>query len=139
MKRFIASLLCVLLLAPGCAASRTPRVQTTPQAPVKAADREVLAEFAGQLRIGSRVKATITGNRIVRGTLMKRTDQALVLQPRARVAEPLIEVPFDALLALEQEEKSSGSTGRGIAIGAGVGAGVALGVLFLLASVLWSD
>jgi hypothetical protein len=139
MKRFIASLLCVLLLAPGCAASRTPRVQTAPQATVKVADREVLAEFAGQLRIGSRVRATITGNRIVRGTLMKRTDHALVIQPRARVAEPLIEVPFDELLALEQEEKSSGSTGRGIAIGAGVGAGVALGVLFLLASVLWSD
>ena len=126
MKRCIASLLCVLLLAPGCAASRTPRVQTAPQAPVKVADREVLAEFAGQLRIGSRVKATVTGHRTVRGTLVKRTDQALVIQPRGRVAEPLIEVPFDELIALEQEATSSGGNARAVAIGAGVGAGAAL-------------
>ncbi len=139
MKRFIASLLCVLLLSPGCVTSRTPRVQTTPQGPARVAEREVLAYFAGQLRIGSRVKATITGNRIVRGTLVKRTDQALVIQPRGRVAEPLIEVPFDELLALDQEVTSSGGTARAVAIGAGVGAGAALGVLFLLAAVLWGN
>lgn len=139
MKRCIASLLCVLLLAPGCAASRTPRVQTAPQAPVKVADREVLAEFAGQLRIGSRVKATVTGHRTVRGTLVKRTDHALVIQPRGRVAEPLIEVPFDELLALDQEVTSSGGNARAVAIGAGVGAGAALGVLFLLAAAFWGD
>ena len=105
MKRFMASLLCVLLLAPGCVTSRTPRVQATPQGPARVADGEVLADFAGQLRIGSRVKATITGNRTIRGTLVKRTDQALVIQPRTRVAEPLVEVPFAELLALEQEAR----------------------------------
>jgi hypothetical protein len=139
MKRFTALLLCVGLVAPGCMTSQTHRMQTAPPVPARVADREVLADFAGQLRIGSRVKATITGNRIVRGTLLKRTDQALVIQPRARVAEPLIEVPFDDLLALEQEGPSSGGTGRAAAIGAGVGAGAALGVLFLLAAVFWAD
>ena len=103
MKRFFASLLCVLLLAPGCATSGTPRVQTTPQVSARAADQEVLAGFAAQLRIGSRVKATLTGDRTIRGTLLKRTDRSLVIQPRTRVAEPLVEVPFDDLLALEEE------------------------------------
>ena len=127
MKRFMASLLCVLLLAPGCVdesdasrASRAARAGTDRR-------REVLAGFAGQLRIGSRVRATITGNRTIRGTLVKRTDQALVIQPRTRVAEPLVEVPFAELLALEQEVPSSGGTGRAVAIGVGVGVGAALG------------
>jgi len=139
MKRFIALLLCVGLVAPGCATSQTPRVQTARPTPARVADRDVLADYAGQLRLGSRIKATTTDNRIVRGTLVKRTDQALVIQPRTRVAEPLIEVPFDELLALEQEvpSPSGASTGRAVAIGAGVGAGAALGVLFLLFAVLW--
>lgn len=137
MTRFIALLLCVGLAAPGCAMNHTARVQTAP-APV-VSDRAVLADFAGQLRIGSHVRATVTGNRTIRGTLLKRTDRAIVIQPRGRVAEPLVEVRFNELLALEQETPSSGSTGRAIAIGAGVGAGAAIGTLFLIAALLWGD
>jgi hypothetical protein len=135
MRRFIASLLCVLLVAPGCATGGAPRAQATPRAPSRTADRDVLGDFARQLPIGSRIRATIAGNHVIRGTLLKRTDQALVIQPRARVAEPLIEVPFTNLLALEQEIPSNG-TGRAVAIGVGVGVGAALGVLFLLAALL---
>jgi hypothetical protein len=137
MTRFIALLLCVGLAAPGCAMNHTARVQTAP-APV-VSDRAVLADFAGQLRIGSHVRATVTGNRTIRGTLLKRTDRAIVIQPRGRVAEPLVEVRFNELLALEQETPSSGNTGRAIAIGAGVGAGAAIGTLFLIAALLWGD
>jgi hypothetical protein len=135
MKRFTASFLCVLLLASGCVTSRPPRVHTTPQVPAMTADANVLAGFAGQLRIGSRIKATVTGNRTVRGTLVKRTDQALVIQPRTRVAEPLVEVPFAELLALEQENPSSG-TGRAVAIGVGVGVSAAVVTLYVLALLL---
>lgn len=134
MKRFIASLLCLLLAAPGCATS-TARVQTAPSVPVSATDPSVLADFARQLPLGSRIKATVSGNHVMRGTLLKRTDQALVIQPRARVAEPPVEVAFANLIALEQEIPSSG-TGRAVAIGVGVGVGAALGVLFLLAALL---
>ncbi len=134
MKRFIASVLCVLLAAPGCATGMA-RVQTTPTVPVRAADPSVLGDFARQLPLGSRIRATLSGNHVIRGTLLKRTDQALVIQPRARIAEPPVEVPFANLLAIEQELPSSG-TGRAVAIGVGVGVGAALGVLFLLAALL---
>jgi hypothetical protein len=136
MKRSMASLLCLLILSSGCMTTRTPRVQAAPQTSARAADGEVLAEFASQLRIGARVKATVTGNRTIRGTLVKRTDQALVIQPRTRVAEPLLEVPFADLLALEQEVPSSGGSGRAIAIGVGVGIGAAVGTLWVLALLL---
>jgi hypothetical protein len=139
MKRFFASLLCVLLLAPGCVTSRTPRVQSTPQGSARSADRDVLAGFAAHLQIGSGVKATVTGNRTIRGTLLKRTDQSLVIQPRARIAEPLVEVPFDDLLALEQETPSSRGTVRAVALGVGVGVSAAIATLYVLAALLGGD
>jgi hypothetical protein len=134
MKRFIASLLCVLLAAPGCATGMT-RVQTTPRTPVSTADPSVLGDFARQLPLGSRVRVTVTGNRVIRGTLLKRTDQALVIQPRARIAEPPVEVPFANLISLEQDMPSS-NTGRAVAIGVGVGVGAALAFLMLIAAAL---
>jgi hypothetical protein len=137
MTRFIALFLCLALSASGCAMNHSARVQTAPAPAVS--DATVLADFASQLKVGSDVRATITGNRTVRGTLLKRTDRAIVIQPRTRVAEPLMEVPFDELLALEQLTPSSGSTGRAIAIGAGVGAGAAIGTLFLVAALLWGS
>ena len=135
MRRFLASMLCVLLVAPGCATGRAPRAQTAPQAPSSTVALDALGDFARQLPVGSRVRATTAGNHVIRGTLVKRTDQALVIQPRVRVAEPLVEVPFANLLALEQETPSSG-TGRAVAIGVGVGVGAALGFLFLMAALL---
>jgi hypothetical protein len=135
MKRFIAALLCLSVVAPGCATSQTPRMQTAPQAPTSSADRDVLANFAAQLPLGARVKATLTDNRTIRGTLVKRTDKTIVLQPRARVPEPLVEVPFDHLIVLEPETPSGG-LGRAVVIGVGVGVGATLGTLLLLAALL---
>jgi hypothetical protein len=57
------------------------------------------------------------------------------VQPRTRIPEPLVEVPFENLVALEQE-LPSGGTARAIAIGVGVGVSAALGMLFLLAATL---
>ena len=135
MKRWMASLLCVVLVVPGCATSQTPRVQAAPQSLTRPTEQEVLSEFAAQLPLGSRVKATLDGNRTIRGTLVRRTDKAIVVQPRTRIPEPLVEVPFASLVALEQERPSNG-TGRAIAIGVGVGVGAALGMIFLLAALL---
>jgi hypothetical protein len=98
-------------------------------------DGAVLGDFARQIPLGSRIRATTVGHRTIRGTLVKRSERALVIQPHVRVAEPPIEVPFNTLLALEQEVPSSG-TGRAVAIGVGVGVGAALGILFLLAALL---
>jgi hypothetical protein len=136
MKRLLALVLCAGLAAPGCATSQASRLQTSPQVLSSGTDRTVLADFARQLPVGARVRATTASNNTIRGTLLKTTDTAIVVQPRARIAEPLVEIPFKDLMALEQENPRNGSsTGRAIAIGASVGAGAALGVLFVLAAI----
>ena len=100
-------------------------------------ERAVLSDYARALPIGTRVRAVAADNRKVRGTLVKRTDSAIVIQPRTRVAEAFVEIPFDELVSLEQEMPSSG-TGKAVAAGMAAGAGAALGVILLLIA-LWGD
>jgi len=142
MKKLIAFILVLGLTAPGCATAQRPRFQEQPKAAQSesmqsARERELLAEFARQLPSGARVRVSDTNRRVIRGTLIKATDTAVVIQPRGRVPEPIVEVPFTNLVALEQEQPSSGaSVGRAIAIGAGAGAAAALGVILILVATL---
>jgi hypothetical protein len=134
MKRFLAVFLCALIAAPACATSRGPRLQTAPIETRGSADRAVLAEFAKQLPLGTRVRAR-TDDRTIRGTLLKVTDTSVFVQPRTRLAEPLQEITFNQLLALEQDIPGSGNAGRTAAIAAAAAAGATLGVLLILAAI----
>jgi len=142
MNRIIALILVLGLVAPACASAQRPRFQEQPKPPQSesvqsARERELLAEFARQLPAGARVRVSDTNKRVIRGTLIKTTDTAVVIQPRGRVPEPIVEIPFTNLSALEQEQPSSGaSVGRAIAIGAGAGAAAALGVILILIATL---
>jgi hypothetical protein len=142
MKKLIACMLVLGLVAPACATAQRPRFQEQPKAAASesmqsARERELLAEFARQLPAGARIRVSDTNKRVIRGTLIKATDTAVVIQPRGRVPEPIVEVPFTNLASLEQEQPSGGaSVGRAIAIGAGAGAAAALGVILILIAAL---
>jgi hypothetical protein len=139
MKRLLAVVLSVVVAAPACAAHGGARVQTAPAVTRSHSDRAVMTDFVKQIPAGTRVRATTTHAGTVRGTLLKTTGDAIFIQPRTRVAEPLVEVPIDRILTLEPESPGSSSSGRAIAIGAAVGAGAALGVLFVLAAIFAGD
>ena len=134
MRQLVAMLVIVAIAAPGCVASQGPRVQTAPVVPVSGADHQVLADFAGRLELGAKVKVVVTGNKTVHGTLVKRTDEAIVLQLRTRVPEPLVQIRYADLLAIEPEVRSN-TNARAIAIGVAVGVGAAVGTLFILAAI----
>jgi len=136
MKRLVAVALSLSMCLTGCAMS----TRTTNTHPLdRAAEQQALSDYAGQMHLGTQVRATLDDNRVVKGTLVKKTPEAIVVQPRGRVAEPLMELRLTDLRAVELEPAKSGGTGKAIAVGAAVGAGVSLGVLMLLAAVVWSD
>jgi hypothetical protein len=137
MKRITALTLCLGLALPGCVTTGPRRTQTGTMLTSMTQERAVLSDYARQLPIGTRVRAVAADNRRVRGTLVKRTETTILIQPRARVAEPFVEIPFDQLVTLEQEVPSSG-TGKAVAAGMAAGAGAALGVILLLIA-LWGD
>jgi hypothetical protein len=137
MKQLIAITLCVGLALPGCMSAGPRRMDTGRRLTAMTQERAVLSDYARQLPIGSRVRAVAADNRKVRGTLVKRTDTSILIQPRTRVAEAFVEIPFDELVTLEQEVPSSG-TGKAVAAGMAAGAGAALGVILLLIAI-WGD
>lgn len=136
MKRVMAAALSLSIAASGCAMSTRA---TTTYPLDRTTEQEVLTSYAEQLRIGTRVRATLDDNRVVKGTLVKKTPEAIIVQPHGRVAEPLMELRLTDLRAVEPEQQKSGGTGKAIAVGAAVGAGVSLGVLMLVAAIAWSD
>jgi hypothetical protein len=133
MKRLMAMILGVVMIAPGCAA-KTRYTQATP-VPIPGAGRDVtlMAQFVRQLPVGSRVKITRTDGSVLRGTLMRRDTDPIVLQQRTRLPEPPVEVAISEIATLEPQ--NGGTAGRAIAIGAAAGAGAALGVMLLIVAI----
>ena len=96
-----------------------------------------MAAYVQRLPIGGRIRATLLDGSRVRGTLMKATDTAIVVQPRTRLPEPPVEVPVSKIAAIELETPSN--VGRSIAIGVVAGVAGALGVIAILAAALGDD
>jgi hypothetical protein len=71
----------------------------------------------------------------LRGTLMKATADAIVVQPRTRLPEPPIEIPLAEVLTVTPESGNGGSIGKAIAAGVAAGAGAALVTFFVLLSI----
>jgi hypothetical protein len=134
MRQIIALALCAALTsgcAGGAALNRQAGVRTGPSQ----AAHDAIVSFVQGLPAGSRLRVTLDGGQRIRGTLMKAGDTALVVQPRTRVPEPPIEIPFDTIKAVELEGSNGAGLGRSIAIGAAAGAGATLAVLMILAAI----
>jgi hypothetical protein len=72
----------------------------------------------------------------MRGTLMKATDQNVVVQPKTRVPEPALEIPLGEVMGIALESKKGGSVAKTIGIGVAVGVGAAVGFLLFLVAAL---
>ena len=143
MKRVIvnkplALLLSALLCAPACASAGGPRYQVTqPPQTTPSSDTALITSYVKALPVGSRIRVTLTNGDRLRGTLMKATDDLVVVQENTRVPEAPRQLPMQNIRSVEPDRP--GSAGRAIAIGAAVGAGAALGVLVLIAAVAYDD
>lgn len=132
-RPLIALTVCAALVS-GCATAGGARMAYAPQAqagaPRSAADQALLAEYAQKLQPGTKVRVDRMNGKPVKGTLMKASDTAVVIQPRTRLPEPPIEIPLAEVLAVTPE-KSNG-VGKAIGIGAAAGAAAALGTILIL-------
>ena len=137
MKRALAVLLCMSVIASGCATAGPSRMSMSTgfqASPPLLPDRELMIAYLKQLPAGSKVRASLTDGSTLHGTLMKATDQEIVIQPRTRIPELPRDVPMDRIRAVELESGGTG-VGKAVAIGVAVGVGTFFGVLMLLAAV----
>jgi hypothetical protein len=132
MRNPIVLMLCAALALPGCATTGTTRVPAGAAGDRQVLDPAVLAEYVQKLPAGSPVKVERRGGRAVRGTLMKATDQVLIVQPRTRIPEPPIEIPLSDVVSVAPDTPNGGNIGKAIGIGAAAGAAAALGVFLII-------
>jgi hypothetical protein len=131
--RLLVLPLSLALALAGCATTGTAGAPAAPAG----VDPGVLAEYVQKLPPGSAVKVERASRKSIRGTLMKATDQALVVQPRTRVPEPPVEIPLRDVVAVTLDSGGNGANvARAIGIGAAAGAGAALAVFFIILAAL---
>jgi len=126
--------LCATLVSTGCATARTPHVNSV-SSPDQAGTRRVLIEYTQSLPRGADVRVSRSSGRSLRGTLMKATDQSLVIQPRTRLPEPPVDIPFNDVLEVTPEHHGGTSVAKAIGIGAAAGAAAMLTVLLVMFAV----
>lgn len=134
LRQILALALCGALAGTGCASASGSRIAQAPQAPQ--ADNSALADYVQRLAAGSKVRVERTDGTSLRGTLMKATPQAILVQKNTRVPETPVEVPLSQVSRVTIN--SGSSVGKTIAIGVGTGVASFFGILAILAAV-WSD
>jgi hypothetical protein len=136
-RRIIALTVCAALVG-GCASAGGPRVAPggpgQPAAAHPSTDPAVMAEYVQKLQLGTRVRVDLASGRAIKGTLMKATDRAIIVQTRTRLPEPPLEILLTDILAVTPES-SGGGIGKAIGIGAAAGGAAALGVILLLIAI----
>src|SRR3982751_3158130 len=131
----IAVILCTALATAGCATATTGVTPGLPD-PVSG-NRNVLAEYVQKLAPGTEVRVARASGHSLRGTLIKATDQHVFIQPKTRIAEPLVQIPLADVLEVTPE-RHGGGIGRAIGAGAAAGAGATLAI-FLVMFALYGD
>jgi hypothetical protein len=132
LPSWIAVLVAVTLLTQGCAATmRDTRAGDRP----RTADPAVLADYVQRLPPGTGVRIERTTGRTLRGTLMKATHDAIVVQLRTRLPEPPVEIPLAEVFSVTPDSGNGGTIGKAIAAGVAAGAGAALVTFFVLIAI----
>jgi hypothetical protein len=136
LRKMLAIVLSGSLALSGCASvARTRMAQA--QLPASPSDntRALIADYVQKLPLGTRVRVERVHAGDVRGTLMKASPDAVVVQRNTRVPEPPVEIPLEQVTRISVDEGRTG-LGKAIGIGAAVGVGATFGVLMLLAALL---
>lgn len=101
------------------------------------AQTEVMRKYLRGLQAGSTIKIKVRKQGTLKATLMTVEDDAITVQPKTRVPEPVRTIPIEMIERVELDQ--GGGIGRAVAIGAAAGAGAALGVILILAAIFAND
>lgn len=119
MRTLSAILVAVVVVQPLAAAAQTP------------ASAAVWRTFAASLEVGDRIDVRFTDGSRVSATLVQAAPEALLIQPRARVAVPVQSVPYESIASIERDSRGL-SAGRAALIGVAAGAATFFGIMLVV-------
>lgn len=135
LQRAIAMVVCAATTTVGCASSGATNLIPIPNSNQDGATRSALAEYVQKLPAGTEVRVGRVSGHTVRGTLIKGTDQSIFVQPKTRIAEPVVEIPMTDVLQVTPERHGGNSVGRAIGAGAAAGAAATLAIFLIMFAV----
>jgi hypothetical protein len=89
--------------------------------------------FAANLDVGTRIEVRLTDGGRISATLVQAGPEAMLIQPRARVAVPVQSVAYEKIASIERESHGM-NAGKAALIGVAAGAATFFGI-FLIAIV----
>ena len=105
------------------------------QAASIAEEAQALKEMAAAIPLGSRIKVHIREGRRMTATLMRVTEDAIVVKRESRVPESAVTIRFDELARLQRDDRKGGFTiGKAIGVGLAAGAGAILTLFVIMMS-----
>ena len=140
MKRIISSIIAGVLIASSVsinAQSLTGAAQGSSSAVDSsgrfARSNQYWIAYAGKLPIGSTVRVRTTDGKRMTAVLAIVDDSGITLEPKTRIPERPMHVPYEKLDQLSLKENGS-NTAKAVGIGLAVGVGSFLGLVAILAS-----
>jgi len=104
---------------------------TTAQTSSPTSARDVWRNFANRVDLGTELNVQLSDGHRVRATLVGVEDDAVLLQPKTRIAVPVQAVRYDDIVRMEPRKTGHG-TGKAVAIGVATGVGTFFGIMLLL-------
>ena len=118
MTRLLACALICGLLTPAVSRAQVPS--------------DVWRTFAERVDVGAEVTVRLQDGQRFRAVLVGIRDEAVLLQPKTRVAVPVQAVPYASIASMERRREGGVGAGKAAAIGVATGVGAFFGLMFIV-------
>lgn len=132
MTRIISSIIVVILIASSVPVAAQGSSRAADASSRFARSNQYWMSYAGKLPIGSTVRVRTTDGKRMTAVLAIIDDSGITLEPKTRIPERPLHVPYEKLDQVSLKE--NGSVAKAVGVGVAVGAGSFLGLLAILAS-----
>jgi hypothetical protein len=133
MKRIISSIIAGVLIASSVPINAQTRSTAAGSSGRFDRSNQYWMAYAGKLPIGSTVRVRTTDGTRMTAVLAVVDDSGITLEPKTRIPERPMHVPYEKLDQLSLKENGS-NTAKAVGIGLAVGVGSFLGLVAILAS-----
>jgi hypothetical protein len=93
---------------------------------------DVWRSFAEKIDVGTELNVTLQDGTRFRAMLVGTRGDAVLLQPKTRIAVPVQAVAYGTIVSMERRKAGGAGAGKAAAIGVASGVGTFLGMLLIL-------
>ena len=93
---------------------------------------DVWRDFIARVDVGAEMNVQLRNGQRFRATLIAVRDDAVLLQPRTRVAVPVQAIPYDAIVRMDQRRGGGMAAGKAALIGVAAGAATFLAIVAIV-------